>query len=134
MSLSGDSQRLSLGGTDTAQEQDAPKISAINHLSFEEAFERLLPIELKQMIFKFAASDRDDTSDLYVKLAADQVVPSTLQSAAITFLEHLKNHKSMAVMHKQALQYLTARRSAGSSLAIRNHTGSSWWPFAVKFL
>jgi hypothetical protein len=39
------------------------------------------------MIFKFAATDYDDTSDLCVKLAADQVIPPTLQSSAITILD-----------------------------------------------
>jgi hypothetical protein len=53
------------------------KMSATNQLSFEEAFEKLLPTELKQMIFKFTATDEDNTNELYVKLAADQASSPT---------------------------------------------------------
>jgi hypothetical protein len=83
------------------------KMSATNQLSFEEAFEKLLPTELKQMIFKFTATDEDNTNELHVKLAADQASSPTLQSSAIALLGNLKKHKSMATMYDQALQYLT---------------------------
>jgi hypothetical protein len=82
-------------------------MSAINQFSFEEAFEKLLPMELKQMIFKCAATDYNDTNDLHVKLTADQVISPTLQSSAINLLEHLKKHGSMAGMYCEALQYST---------------------------
>jgi hypothetical protein len=82
-------------------------MSAINQLSFEEAFEKLLPTELKQIIFKFAATDEDNTNELHVKLAADQANSPTLQSSAFALLGNLKKRESMATMYDQALQYLT---------------------------
>jgi hypothetical protein len=82
-------------------------MSATNQLLFEEAFEKLLPTELKHMIFKFATTDEDNTNELHVKLAADQASSPTLQSSAIALLGNLKKHKSMATMYDQALQYLT---------------------------
>ncbi|KAF1832946.1 hypothetical protein BDW02DRAFT_599508 [Decorospora gaudefroyi] len=70
-------------------------IPAKARLTFEEAFEKLLPMELKQMVFKWAATNCDnDTDDLdndiRVQLEDDQ--GSLLRSSAIDLLDHLKNN------------------------------------------
>jgi hypothetical protein len=70
--------------------------------SFPESFDRLLPLEVKQMIFKLAASDND--SDIQISLLHDN--EDRLDAPAVDLLAKLK-HEYSADVYTQAVQYLT---------------------------
>jgi len=72
------------------------------NISFSKAFDELLPLEIKHMIFKWAASD--GSSDVKIKLFPND--QDRLDAPAVDFLAKLKDQYSADAYH-QALQYLT---------------------------
>jgi hypothetical protein len=70
--------------------------------SFPESFDKLLPLEVKQMIFKWAASDND--SEIQISLLHDN--EDRLDAPAVDPLAKLK-HEYSADVYTQAVQYLT---------------------------
>ena len=83
------------------QAQLVPDMSSKN-ISFSKAFDELLPLEIKHMIFKWAASD--GSSDVKIKLFPND--QDRLDAPAVDFLAKLKDQYSADAYH-QALQYLT---------------------------
>jgi len=71
-------------------------------MSFAKAFDELLPLEIKQMIFKWAASD--NSSDIQIRLLHDN--EGQLHAPAVDLLTKLKDQYSAKAYH-QAVEYLT---------------------------
>ena len=71
-------------------------------MSFAKAFDELLPLEIKQMIFKWAASD--NSSDIQIRLLHDN--EGQLHAPAVDLLTKLKDQYSTKAYH-QAVEYLT---------------------------
>ena len=71
-------------------------------MSFAKAFDELLPLEIKQMIFKWAASD--NSSDIQIRLLHDN--EGQLHAPAVDLLAKLKDQYS-AKAYYQAVEYLT---------------------------
>ncbi|KAI4953794.1 hypothetical protein J4E91_002642 [Alternaria rosae] len=71
-------------------------------ISYSNAFDELLPLEIKQAIFKWAASD--NSSEIQIRLLYDN--QDRLDAPAVNFLAKLKDQHSTDA-YTQAVQYLT---------------------------
>ena len=71
-------------------------------MSFAKAFDELLPLEIKQIIFKWAAND--NSSEIQIRLLHDN--DDRLHAPAVDLLTKLKDQYS-AKLYNQALEYLT---------------------------
>ncbi|KAI4648097.1 hypothetical protein J4E93_004508 [Alternaria ventricosa] len=71
-------------------------------MSFAKAFDELLPLEIKQMIFKWAASD--NSSEIQIRLLHDN--EDRLHAPTVDLLAKLKDQYS-AKAYCQAVEYLT---------------------------
>jgi hypothetical protein len=80
------------------------------HDTFQEAFDRRMPLELKQMVFEWAIKDNDNSdaneasNDIQIRLADND--PQSLKPSAVDFLAILKNSYS-ATVYNEAVEYLT---------------------------
>ncbi|KAI4607722.1 hypothetical protein J4E80_009463 [Alternaria sp. BMP 0032] len=71
-------------------------------MSFAKAFDELLPLEIKQMVFKWAASDNG--GKIHIRLLHDN--EDRLHAPAVDLLAKLKDQYSAKVYY-QAVEYLT---------------------------